>query len=87
MIKQNNDQESLLIYFMAFMELSQELEKEIGDDVAFVFEKTIEDGKKKVNKLTKQQRSNLLSFAKESLTDLSTDATWDMWTGGIHNSN
>jgi fructose-1,6-bisphosphatase len=85
MIKQ--DQETLLVYFMAFMELSQELEKEIGDDVAFVFEKTIEDGKKKVNKLTQKQRSNLLSFAKESLTDLSTDATWDMWTGGIHNSN
>jgi hypothetical protein len=85
MIKQ--DQETLLVYFMAFMELSQELEKEIGDDVAFVFEKTIEDGKKKVNKLTQKQRSNLLSFAKESLTDLSTDATWDMWRGGIHNSN
>ena len=84
MIKQN-DQDSLLIYFMAFMELSKELEKEIGDDVAFVFEKTIKMGKKKVNKLTKQQRSNLLSFAKESLTDLSTDATWDMWSGGIHN--
>lgn len=79
MIKQ--DQETLLVYFMAFMELSQELEKEIGDDVAFVFEKTIEDGKKKVNKLTKQQRSNLLSFAKESLTDLSSDAAWDMWSG------
>jgi hypothetical protein len=87
MIKQNNDQESLLIYFMAFMDISKELEKEIGDDVAFLFEKIIEAGKKKVNKLTKQQRSNLLSFAKESLTDLSTDATWDMWRGGIHNSN
>lgn len=84
MIKQN-DQDSLLIYFMAFMELSKELEKEIGDDVAFVCDKTIESTKTKLSKLTLQQKSQLSAFAKESLNDLTDDVMWQL-SGGIHNN-
>lgn len=86
MIKQNNDQETLMVYFMAFIELSKELEKNIGDDVAWVCDKTIDQVKTKLSKLTLHQKSQLLSFAKESLTDLSDDVTWDLWSDGIHNN-
>lgn len=84
MIKQS-DQESLLIYFIAFMELSKELEKQIGDDVAFVCDKTIESTKAKLSKLTLQQKSQLSAFAKESLNDLTDDVMWQL-SGGVYNN-